>query len=277
MDNVYLAWFGIEYKLVKILRYLIQFHSKCGRGYKVNLITHSNLLDYLPSIPNNFYSLPYHQQADYVKVNVIYRYGGIWLSSDTLVLDNLDILFNDLFTKIGFFITDGVDGKSLNSSVFGSRKGTPLMEVWKNDIDLLLRGGKRLDWDDLSNNLINKYRYTDLIHDYKIYDGPSTMRPINWTNDESMISGSYERYKNYVRNFQPLIVLSRHVYKVMEEKSIEQILYGHTPLNYFINISYQNIIKVYTRFYETKEYDVGPKSLNEIPFIHRQMVNILNI
>jgi signal transduction histidine kinase len=36
---------------------------------------------------------PAHQ-ADFVRVHVICDYGGIWLDSDTLVLDSLDSLFD---------------------------------------------------------------------------------------------------------------------------------------------------------------------------------------
>ena len=92
--NVFLYWIGEEYKLILILRKLINLHSKNGKGYNVKLITHENIKDYISDLPDYFYKLRPAHQADYVRVNVICDYGGIWLDSDTLVIDSLDSLFN---------------------------------------------------------------------------------------------------------------------------------------------------------------------------------------
>ena len=94
--NVFLYWIGKEYKLISILRHLIYLHSTNGIGYNVILITHENVRDYIKDIPTYFYNLCPAHQADYVRVNVICDYGGIWLDSDTLVMDSLDSLFNML-------------------------------------------------------------------------------------------------------------------------------------------------------------------------------------
>ena len=67
---------------------------------------------------------PTHQ-ADFVRVNVICDYGGIWLDSDTLVLDSLDSLFDILETKSGFFIKQ--NNSHLCNGIFGSNPKTLLM------------------------------------------------------------------------------------------------------------------------------------------------------
>ena len=72
-------------------------------GYNVILITHENINDYIDNIPKYFYELSPAHQADFVRVNVICDYGGIWLDSDTLVLDSLDSLFDIIENKDGFF------------------------------------------------------------------------------------------------------------------------------------------------------------------------------
>lgn len=92
-NNVFLYWVGNEFKLIKILRRLIYLHSNSGNGYKVHLINHENVKEYVPYIPDFFYHLRPAFQADYVRVSVISDFGGIWLDSDTLVLESLDSLF----------------------------------------------------------------------------------------------------------------------------------------------------------------------------------------
>ena len=45
-------------------------------------------------------------QVDYMRILLIYKYGGIWLDSDTIVLTSLKELFDILQEQDGFFIND---------------------------------------------------------------------------------------------------------------------------------------------------------------------------
>ena len=92
MNNIYLYWVGNEYKLIKILRNLIYLHSKNGKGYKVNLINDKNIKDYINYLPDNFYKLSPVYQADVARVCILCDKGGIWLDSDTIVVDKLDFI-----------------------------------------------------------------------------------------------------------------------------------------------------------------------------------------
>ena len=102
--NVYLYWVGKEYSLILLLRKLIYLHSKSGNGYNVHLIDTTNIHRYLDDIPNYFNTLMPAHQADYVRVHVLCKYGGIWLDSDTLVMSSLDSLFDLIDSNDGFFI-----------------------------------------------------------------------------------------------------------------------------------------------------------------------------
>jgi mannosyltransferase OCH1-like enzyme len=130
--NLYLYWVGYEYKLISILRKLIYLHSMNGIGYNVILITDNNIKDYITNLPVYFYNLLPAHQADFVRVNIICDYGGIWLDSDTIVLESLDSLFNLVETKNGFFIKQNND--LLWNGIFGSKPQTQLMNRWKIDL-----------------------------------------------------------------------------------------------------------------------------------------------
>ena len=77
---------------------------------------------------------------------------------------------------------------------------------------------------------------------YMIFNGLDTMYPVNWNNCvREYLDNPYDNYKNYIREYQPLLVLVNSVYKKLENKTEEEILQGTMPLNYFINMSIENM------------------------------------
>ncbi len=238
---VYLYWTGKEYKLISILRKLIYLHSASGKGYKVILITDKNVHRYIKNVPNYFYNLCPAHQADFVRVNVICDHGGIWLDSDTLVLDSLDSLFEIIENKNGFFIKE--NNARLCNGVFGSKPNTPLMIRWRTELmDRLSETNGKINWNDIGGIMLQDiYNATSgcLYSDYTIFNGLDNLYPVNWDKCVcEFIDKPYDNYKTIVREYQPLLILVNTVYKKLESVSSEQeILDGNTPLNYFINKS----------------------------------------
>ena len=243
--NIYLYWVGKEYKLISILRDLIYLHSTNGIGYKVNLITEKNIKEYIKDIPDYFTSLKPAHQADFVRVHVICDYGGIWLDSDTLVIDKLDSLFDYLENQSGFFIKE--NNTILWNGIFGSKKQTPLMITWKNNLMNILNHKKNnIQWSEVGCQMLKSMynKNPSLFTEYKIFEGLDNMYPFNWNKCVSeFIEKPYDNYKNIVREYQPLIVLVNSVYKKLEDKTEKEILEGNMPINFFINKS-TNMMKI---------------------------------
>ena len=239
--NVFIYWVGKEYKLISMLRDLIYLHSTNGKGYKVNLITDKNINEYIKDIPKYFYKMCPAHQSDFVRVNVICEYGGIYLDSDTLVLDKLDTLFDLIETKDGFFIKQ--NNKNLCNGVFGSKSNTPLMLKWKNEMLKILNENKGdIIWCTIGSNLLKSlYENLNLFNNYEIFNGLDNMYPINWNNCAvEFINKPYKNYETIIREYQPLIILVNSVYKKVENMSIELMLEGFMPINYFLNKSIEN-------------------------------------
>ncbi len=245
--NIFLYWVGKEYKLISILRKLIYLHSV---NYKVHLLTDKNLNEYVKDIPECFDKLCAAHQADFIRVNVICDYGGIWLDSDTLVLESLDTICN------GFFIKE--DPNSLCNGIFGSKPNTPLMIKWKNSISEVLKNNKNgvINWTQIGGDILNTLYKTnpELYDDYVIYNGMDNVYPVNWKYCvDQYIVKPYDNYKTIIRGYQPFIVLVNSVYRSLENKTEREILEGNIPLNYFLNKSIENkgIIKseLYTSQY----------------------------
>jgi SAM-dependent methyltransferase len=240
--NVYLYWVGKEYKLISILRNLIYLHSTTGKGYNVILITDKNIKDYIKNIPDYFSKLCPAHQADFVRVSVICDYGGIWLDSDTLVLNSLDSLFDHIENKNGFFIKQ--NNTVLCNGIFGSRANTPLMVEWKTEmIKILDEKQDKIEWSEVGCYLLqNLYNNNSSLYDnYNIFNGLDNLYPVNWDNCiTEFIDKPYDNYQTIIREYQPLVVLVNSVYKKLEHKTENEILEGNMPINYFINKSFEN-------------------------------------
>jgi len=247
-NNVFLYWVGNEFKLIKILRRLIYLHSKSGNGYKVHLINHENVKDYVPYIPDFFYNLRPAFQADYIRVSVICDYGGIWLDSDTLVIESLDSLFEKInVITDGFFIreTNSLDNSNnICNGIFGSKPGTSLMLEWKKII-IEVMNEKKLNilWCELGCKILYEMysNNTELFNNYEIMYGKDNIYPVFWyACVENYLYFPYENYFNILRNYQPLLILVNDVYRGVEHLSEEQIMNSKMPINYFINKSLEN-------------------------------------
>jgi len=234
--NVFLYWTGKDNNLILLLRDLIYKYSKKGRGYQVFLFNENNIKKYF-KLPKNFNNLKPAHQADFIRVEAVCQYGGIWLDADTLILDKLDSLFDILDNHEGFFITEKPNG--LCNGVFGSRKNTDLMINWRNLVNEKINDN--LNWTSLGGSYLTDLKNSNspLLKNYKIFNGSENMYPVNWNEAHLFFEGSYEKI---LRNYQPLIILVNSVYKKFNDKSRREILSQKYPLNYFINKSLKNNI-----------------------------------
>jgi mannosyltransferase OCH1-like enzyme len=242
LRNIFLFWVGKEYSLISLLRKLIILHSKNGKGYKVILLNNENISNYISNIPENYYNLKPAHQADFIRVNIICEYGGIWLDSDTLVIDKLDSLFDLIELNDGFFIKE--NNKYLCNGIFGSNPNTDILIEWKNKINNILNKNIKFGWNSLGSKILNElYKNNkNLYLKYKILNGLNNIYPVNYDKCvEEFINKPYNNYKQIIRDYQPLIILVNSVYKKLENKSEEDILNENIPLNYFIKKSFENI------------------------------------
>jgi hypothetical protein len=243
MNNVYLYWVGNEYKLIKILKNLIYLHSTNGQGYKVNLINDKNIKDYINYLPDNFYKLSPVHQADVARVCILCDKGGLWLDSDTIIVDKLDDLFDIINNKDGFFIKEG---KLICNGIFGTKPNTNIMKEWKDIILNKIKQTSNITGTELGSFILHHIRNKnpDYFNNYHLFEGSTDLYPVIWNVCvNEFLEKPYDNYKNIEKPFQPLVILVNRVYKALENKSLEDIMNGNRPLNYFIEKSYRNKFK----------------------------------
>jgi hypothetical protein len=242
--NVFIYWIGKDYSLIRILRDLMFKHQESGKGYKLHYINPSNIKNYLPNTPRCFDQLLPAHQADFLRINVLNTYGGIWLDSDILIMNNLDYYFDLLKIYSSFFQKQEV----ISISFFGSRKNNPIMLEWISRAEKLLNAkGNKINWSDIGSNMIEKIRadMPDLFNNTKIINAYDHSYPVKWNQClEQFCLKNYDNYLNLIpKERNDLIILVNSVYKFLEKKSEEEILNSKMPLNYFLNKSFQNLEK----------------------------------
>lgn len=236
--NVFTFWRGKKYSLIELLRKLMILHSNEGKNYKFHLLDRENITSMM-ELPECFDKMKIAHQADYVRLNVIYKYGGIWLDADTLVMESFDTLFDILEAKGAFFIKE--NNLLFWNGVFGMKKEHPILkEIIDNMNDVLSKKKEKLNWTDIGNiifeKVLNKYK-TQFITLY----GLNNVYPVNWNMCvKEFIKKPYDNYKRIKRDFQPFIALVNSVYKELDGKNV---LNMDIPLTYFLRRSIQNLQK----------------------------------
>ncbi len=233
--NVFIYWEGPEYSLISLLRKIIYKFSDGGKNYKVHFLNDSNISQYI-DIPEEYFNLSIVQKADLVRVNVVYKYGGIWLDSDTLVMSNLASLFDIIDNQSGFLIKE--NNIYVCNGVFGSKSKTQFLSEYAKRIadTIKTHAPEHLSWSALGPSMANDIHLsTNMTNDYIVFDGLDTLYPVNWDGCvEYFLHRKKDEYKIVEREYQPLIVLVNSVYRNLENNTEEEILEMDNILAYFL-------------------------------------------
>lgn len=78
--------------------------------YDLRMINSQSIIDYLPDIinsPYDFTKMKIAQKVDYYRLELLVKYGGVWIDADIIMLSNIDLIFDKLNTYdyVGFGCT----------------------------------------------------------------------------------------------------------------------------------------------------------------------------
>lgn len=77
----------------------------CNGDFNIILLDNKSVFTYLPNLRRDINELIIAQKTDYIRVALLYKYGGIWLDADTIVMKPLGEIvdkINDGHDYIGF-------------------------------------------------------------------------------------------------------------------------------------------------------------------------------
>jgi hypothetical protein len=77
----------------------------CSSNYEIIILDEKSVYQYLPNLRKDLEELSLAHKTDYIRVALLYNYGGLWLDADTIVMNNLQeiiIKLNEGWDYIGF-------------------------------------------------------------------------------------------------------------------------------------------------------------------------------
>lgn len=185
-------------------------YKNCSTNFNIVLLNKDNIIDWLPDIKNYMQyidKLIIAHKVDIYRIMLLYKYGGIYLDSDIIVMRDLSDIIEQLkkYDFVGFGCTGMICkyGYSKPSNWFlASRPHTKLMgTILDKQIAKLTSGnkieyhdiGKILIWDSL-NEMINKENY-EYYHYSNIYDGTRDIEG-HWITSDIVFSNTPIKYDN---------------------------------------------------------------------------------
>ena len=238
-------------EMIKMCHQRMANRQRDGVGYNLNILSEDNLNIFFKNIPDIFFKFPWYCsgafQADYLRVRLLYEYGGVYLDSDTLVLGSLDPFFSLLeeYDSVFFRAPDGF----ITNAVLISKPKSQIMGDWLEEIEGILeraptepndQGGiLPCAWGGLGQNSISPLVNSEKYKNIKVFSGEETIYPINWSNQEVLLQDDSDKllYNKYKRDMQPVLILTKVLYEAIERQkiSLEELRNSGRLISNFIN------------------------------------------
>lgn len=176
----------------------------CKNNFDIIILDEKTVYNYLPDLRSDLDQLLIPQKTDYIRIKLLYTYGGIWLDADTIVMSNLKPIINKLnkYDFIGFGCTghkcfNGYPRPS-NQAMASRKNGLLCKNILENvdkKLDIKKENysyfslGKKIIWVELRRLQRNRdYKY---YHYDSSYDG-SRLKTGRWVSEKYYLNKEVE-------------------------------------------------------------------------------------
>lgn len=162
-----------------------------SRYFNVIQLDEKNVFDYIPDLRKDINTLPIALKTDYIRIKLLYLWGGVWVDIDTILMNNLKDIADKLNSGVDF-VGSGCTGQTCidqegyskpSNGVIGSVKNGKLISRCLKALDSKLNeyyatsveSRKNFNYFDLGKLTIWK-EYENLMKEdpsYKYYHIPS--------------------------------------------------------------------------------------------------------
>ena len=154
----------------------------CSDGFEIERLNRENIKDYLPELDEGIWGLGnIALVADYIRARLLYKYGGLWLDADTIVMQPLTDIVERLdegSSFVGYRKTShGDDNISVN--FMGGIKNSAVFRKYGEIQDGLLQNSKKLKWSSLGADALDKALKKATLYESHFYP-ESRIQPIPW-------------------------------------------------------------------------------------------------
>ena len=136
------------------------FHKKCKNVYDVIILDDKSVYKYLPNLRKDLDKFPLSLKSDYIRVALLYKYGGLWLDADTIVITDLHEIKEKLdegWDFVGFGCTNDVCFNGYprpSNGAMASQKNGRLMGKCLEDLDNKLNEKDEFDYFELGKHIL---------------------------------------------------------------------------------------------------------------------------
>lgn len=159
-------------------------YKKCSKNFNIILLNKDNIIDYIPEIKqydDMMKNLIIAHKVDIYRIMLLHKYGGIYLDSDTIVMQDLSDIIIKLNTHdfVGFGCTGNICKNGYgnpsnwilaanpNSKLMKTILNKQLLKLYNNNNVEYHDFGKLIIWDSLKELIEND--------NYQYYHYPSTV------------------------------------------------------------------------------------------------------
>lgn len=164
---------------IKMCHESVKLH--CSKDFNVVILDDKSVKTYLNDLREDINALEIPQKADYIRLKLLEKYGGIWLDSDIIVMKSLKPIMDKMKNNIDFvgfgchFRNCRGSGKPKPANwVMASKPNTKFMKMCVEECDTILDKSARIKYFDLGRNLLWKkiaeIKKSDPRWDYYHYD-----------------------------------------------------------------------------------------------------------
>jgi hypothetical protein len=175
--KLWMYWENIDNKpmppYIDLCIYLAK--KNANQYFDVVILNEKNIYNYITDLRSDINDLPIALKTDYIRVKLLYEYGGLWVDADTIIMNNLYDIYLKLndYDYIGFGCTGNKCIKTAgygkpSNGVMGSKKHGQLMKKCLAHLDDKLKIkkeqynyfelGKYIIWEEL-DILIKSHNY----------------------------------------------------------------------------------------------------------------------
>ncbi len=97
--------------------------QRCAPDHEIRLLDRDSALNWLPALRADFDELPPYRQADWLRIQLLARHGGVWMDASILLARNLDWLHQQRERRSASYVGFYIDR-------FTTRPDQPIVENW---------------------------------------------------------------------------------------------------------------------------------------------------
>jgi hypothetical protein len=243
-------------------------------GLSLEVVDERTIFDWLPDLDQAIWErLPRPaSRSDYGRNRLLWRYGGIYLDFDCVVIDSLRRLLEPLGRTSLAGWGDEAQGLFFNN-LLAARPGSPFLEEWMVAQDRLLHGSD--DWPALGYAALGQHLAGEVAQRVEHHTFAETLvAPIPWHQAARFFSTTASPAPLLSSRPMTVMLWNRAMDERLEHVSAQQLLTGHTLLSRLLRIgsgrsTLDEELDLRTRLHVVSELSFSDPAMKFRGWVHR--------